>query len=93
MSWKSRAEFGRWLRTARVGDLPVISQDVLAQRLGVTQSKVSRWEQERPGTEPPDINVCLRLADIFNTEFEAVASMSGWWNEDIRQRLKAIVCS
>ena len=40
-----------------------ITQQVLAERIGVTQSCIARWEK---GVTEPPIATLVKLADIFN---------------------------
>lgn len=86
MSWDYQG-FGRWLRTARVSNLPVMSQERVAEIVGVTQAKMSRWEMERPRTEPPNLEQCRRLAELFDGDLIELAEMCGQWNPELERSL------
>lgn len=86
MEWDYKT-FGRWLRRARVAKLPVLSQDKVAESIGTTQAKISRWEQERPGTDAPSLEECLHLADLFGVNFLELAKLCGRWNDRLQQRV------
>lgn len=86
MEWDYQ-EFGQWLRKARVSTLPILSQDKVAEVLGVPQTKVSRWEKERSGTPAPTLDECLQLADLFGFDFLTLARMCGRWNDRIERRI------
>lgn len=86
MEWDYQ-KFGGWLRRARVSTLPTLSQDSVAEKVGVTQARVSRWELERPGTDAPTLDECLKLSDLFGVDFIELAKLCGRWNDRIERRV------
>lgn len=87
MNW-DRDTFAHWLKYQRRVVKPT-SQQKLSDRLGetVTQSKVSRWEEAHVHTNPPTLDECLRLADIFEVDFIELAKLCGRWNDQIQERV------
>ena len=67
----TKIEFGKNLRTLR--EMENLKQSELAERLGVTQRKVSYWETEK--VEP-----CLadlwKIADFFNISVDELIGRS-----------------
>ncbi len=92
MEWEYQ-RFGRWLRKARVDELPVISQDKLADILEVPQSIISRWEKEKAQTRPPTLRQCGRLADLFDVDAVALARACGQWDDEIQERILVTLAS
>lgn len=88
MEWQHQ-RFGQWLKYQRV-IVKDLSQDRLAAEVGVTQSQISRWElgpDRWPNTEPPTLEECLSLADVFEVNFIELAKLCGRWNDRIQQRV------
>ena len=92
MEWDYKT-YGRWLRRARVSTLPGDSQEDLAELVGTTQARISRWEQERPSSEPPSLDQCLILSDHFEVDFIELAKLCGQWNDKIQERVLVALAS
>lgn len=48
-----------------------MSQEQLAEKLGVSRQTVSKWET---GESSPDILLCRRIADLFDVSLDALVS-------------------
>ena len=55
----------RLLRTQRG-----LTQEAVAEKIGVSRQAVAKWEK---GETLPDIETCLRLADLFGVPLEVLA--------------------
>lgn len=86
MDWDHQT-FGRWLKYQRV-IIHDMSQERLAEHLGVPQAYISRWERgwkDYPNTEPPELATCLELADLFEANFIDLATLCGRWNDRLEK--------
>lgn len=92
MEWEGRETFGKWLRMQRVVEKE-ISQEDLAELLGVHQSRVSRWEKRHLNTDPPTLEECAILADIFEVDFIELAKLCDRWNDDLQRRVLVSLAS
>lgn len=81
-------QFGRRLRRARTERLPVWSQREVAERVGVTESMVSRWHNETAGANAPTLDQCAILAEMFDEfDFVELAKVCGRWNDEVERLL------
>lgn len=85
MQW-DRDSFSYWLKMKRRVESE-LSQDDVADRIGATQAKISRWEKADASTDPPTLNQCLRLAEVFDGSLLDLARMCGQWNDDLEKRI------
>lgn len=60
-------KIGRFLRELRTEQK--LTQEQLAERLGVTNRSVSRWET---GSNLPDLDLLLELADLYKVELREI---------------------
>lgn len=60
-------KIGRFLKALRKGS--GLTQEQLAERLGVTNRSVSRWET---GSNLPDLDLLIELADLYQVELREI---------------------
>ena len=60
-------KIGRFLRALRKET--ALTQEQLAERLGVTSRSVSRWET---GSNLPDLDLLIELADLYGVELREI---------------------
>ena len=60
-------QIGAFLRTLRKGK--GLTQEQLAEKLGVTGRSVSRWET---GSNLPDLSILIELADFYDTDIREI---------------------
>lgn len=92
MSDWNRETFARWLKMQR-RVLNPMSQEKLAEKLGVTQSRVSRWEGAETDVDAPTLDECLRFAEIYEVDFIELAKLVGRWNDDLSRRVLVSLAS
>ena len=61
-----------------------MSQDVLAERMGVSRQAVSRWERDETMPDPDKIVV---LADLFGVTTDYLLRQDGGWTAAAQPRL------
>ena len=66
-----KIEFGKNLRNLR--EMENLKQSELAERLGVTQRKVSYWETEKV---EPSLSDLWKIADFFNVSVDELIGRS-----------------
>ena len=81
-----REAFSYWLRVQRRVEKPM-SQEALAEAVGTTQPRISRWEAEDPNTDPPTLDECLRLSEIFDADFVDLATLVGRWSDELARKV------
>ncbi len=55
-----------------------LTQEDVAEKLGVSRQAVAKWER---GDTAPDIESCIKLAELYGTTLDALVS-SAYINED-----------
>lgn len=67
-----------------------MTQDALAERLGITLGTISKWER---GTSEPDLDYLMKLAEIFRISVDSLLgfALQGNDEEDTIKRIKACV--
>ena len=73
--------FGQKLQTLR--QRAGMSQDVLAERMGVSRQAVSRWERDETMPDPDKIVV---LADLFGVTTDYLLRQDGGWTAAAQPR-------
>ncbi len=56
-------------------ELNKISQQVLAEKTGIKQSNISRWES---GKVMPTIDFCVKLADFYGISVDELIGREGY---------------
>lgn len=94
MQW-DHERFGKWLKYQRTIEHNM-SQDKLAEKIGVAQAYISRWErgwENYPNTPPPELETCLDLAEMFETDFIDLAKLCRRWNDRLEKRIRMDLAS
>ena len=62
-----------------------MSQDALAEKLGVTRQAVSKWEQ---GTAMPETKSIVQIAQVFSVTTDYLLGYTAVQYPDIKQKMK-----
>ena len=65
-----------------------LTQEAVAERIGVSRQAVAKWEK---GETLPDIETCIRLADLFGVPLEVLARGMADENEPDGQKMYGCV--